>query len=108
VPGKSNAEDHVSNSTWCARKARTVVENVEWILAGEILMTTQALSLIADLARDYPLGKGSQAALDCVRQSFAPALAGDRWYASEMNQALALVKSGAIVAAVEAAVGVLE
>ena len=23
IPGKSNAEDHVSNSTWCGRKART-------------------------------------------------------------------------------------
>lgn len=108
VPGKSNAEDHVSNSTWCARKARIIVENVEWILAGEILMATQALSLIADLAKDYPLGKGSQAALDCVREVITPAMSGDRWYATEMNAAHALVRSGAIVAAVENAIGPLE
>ena len=108
IPGKSNAEDHVSNSTWCARKARIVVENTEWILAGELLMTTQALSLVADLARDYPIGKGSAAALDCVRDVIAPALDGDRWYAAEMNRALDLVKSGAVVRAVEDAVGALE
>ena len=36
IPGKSNAEDHVSNSTWCGRKARTIVENVEQIVAGEL------------------------------------------------------------------------
>ena len=32
--------------------------------------------------------------------SIGPALDGDRWYAAEMNQATALVRSGAIVEAV--------
>ena len=64
IPGKSNAEDHVSNSTWCGRKARTIVENVEQIVAGELLMAAQALTLVEPIARDFPLGKGSQAALD--------------------------------------------
>ncbi|WP_375455901.1 aromatic amino acid lyase, partial [uncultured Methylobacterium sp.] len=108
IPGKSNAEDHVSNSTWCARKARTVVGNVETIVAGEILMACQALSLVADVAKDHPLGSGTQAALDAVRRVIAPALSGDRWYQTEMEAALALVRSGAVVAAVEAAVGELE
>ena len=108
IPGKSNAEDHVSNSTWCGRKARTVVENVEMIIAAEILMACQALSLIAETAKAHPLGKGTQAALDALRETIPPALDGDRWYAAEMNQATALVRSGAIVEAVEAAVGGLE
>jgi len=108
IPGKSNAEDHVSNSTWCARKARMIVENVEQIVAGEILMACQALSLIADVGKDHPIGKGSQAALDAVRSTIPPALSGDRWYATEMAQALALVRSGAIINAVEDAVGALE
>ena len=107
VPGKSNAEDHVSNSTWCARKARTIVGNVEQIVACEILMACQALSLVADLSRDHPLGRGTQAALDAVRRVIAPALEGDRWYATEMKAALNLVRSGAILEAVEAAVGPL-
>lgn len=108
IPGKSNAEDHVANSTWAGRKARTVVENVEMIIAAEMLMACQALTLIAGVAKDHPLGAGTQAALDALRETIPPALDGDRWYAAEMNQATALVRSGAIVAAVEAAVGGLE
>jgi histidine ammonia-lyase len=108
VPGKSNAEDHVSNSTWCGRKARTIVENAEQIVAGELLMAAQALTLVADLAKDHPLGKGTQAALDAIREAIPPALDGDRWYHTEMVDALALLRSGAVVSAAEAAVGPLE
>ena len=108
IPGKSNAEDHVSNSTWCGRKARTIVENVEQIVAGELLMAAQALSLVEPISRDYPLGKGSQAALDAIRSVIPPALDGDRWYATEMAQALELLRSGTVADAVEAAVGPLE
>ncbi len=108
IPGKSNAEDHVANSTWCGRKARTIVENVEQIVAGELLMAAQALTLVAPVAADFPLGRGSQAALAAIRAVIAPALDGDRWYATEMAQALDLVRSGAVVVAVEGAVGALE
>ncbi len=108
IPGKSNAEDHVSNSTWCGRKARTVVENVEQIVACEILMACQALSLVADRASAHPLGEGTQAALESVRAVIPAALDGDRWYATEMADALRLVHSGAVVDAVERVVGILE
>ncbi|MDP4004353.1 histidine ammonia-lyase [Methylobacterium sp. NEAU K] len=108
IPGKSNAEDHVSNSTWCARKARTVVENVETIVAGEILMAAQALSLVESVAREHPLGAGTRAALEAVRAVIPPALSGDRWYHTEIAASVALVRSGAILEAVEAAVGPLE
>jgi histidine ammonia-lyase len=108
IPGKSNAEDHVSNSTWCARKARTVVENVEQIVAGELLMAAQALTLVEPLAKDHPLGTGTRAAMEALRAVIPPALDGDRWYATEMAQALELVRTGAVLEAVEGAVGTLE
>jgi histidine ammonia-lyase len=108
IPGKSNAEDHVSNSTWCGRKARMIVENVEQIVAGELLMAAQALTLVEPIAKDHPLGKGTRAALDAIRAVIPPALEGDRWYATEMGQALDLVRSGAIVRAVEDVIGTLE
>jgi histidine ammonia-lyase len=108
IPGKSNAEDHVSNSTWCARKARTVVENVEMIVAGELLMAAQALSLVEPIAKDHPIGSGSRAAMEAIRAVIPPALDGDRWYATEMHQSLDLVRSGAVLKAVEDAVGPLE
>jgi len=85
-----------------------VVANTETIIAGEILMATQALSLVADLSRDHPIGRGSRAALDALREVIQPALSGDRWYALEMQQALELVRSGRLVEAVEDAVGRLE
>jgi histidine ammonia-lyase len=108
IPGKSNAEDHVSNSTWCGRKARTIVENVEQIVAIELLMAAQALTLVEPIAQDFPLGKGSQAAMAAIRAVIPPALEGDRWYAGEMGQALGLLRSGGVVDAVESAVGALE
>jgi histidine ammonia-lyase len=108
IPGKGNAEDHVSNSTWCGRKARTVVANAEQIVAGELLMAAQALTLVEPLAGDFPVGKGTRAAIEAIRAVIPPALDGDRWYAAEMRDALALVRSGAVVDAVEAAVGALE
>jgi histidine ammonia-lyase len=108
IPGKSNAEDHISNSTWCGRKARMIVENVEQIVAGELLMAAQALTLVDPIAKDHPLGRGSQAAIEAIRAEIPPALEGDRWYATEMGQALDLVRSGAVVEAVESAVGALE
>lgn len=108
IPGKGNAEDHVSNSTWSGRKARTVVENAEQVVACELLMAAQALTLVEPLAKEHPLGRGTQAALDAIRAVIPPALDGDRWYATEMAQALDLVRSGAVTQAVEDAVGVLE
>jgi histidine ammonia-lyase len=108
IPGKSNAEDHVSNSTWCGRKARTIVENAEQIVAGELLMAAQALTLVDPVAKDHPLGRGSRAAMEAIRAAIPPALEGDRWYAAEMRAALDLLRSGAVVAAVESTVGALE
>ncbi|MDP2354900.1 MAG: aromatic amino acid lyase, partial [Beijerinckiaceae bacterium] len=76
--------------------------------AGEILMAAQALTLVEDVAKDHPVGAGTRAALGAVREVIAPALSGDRWYAVEMGQSLELVRSGAVVAAVEKAVGALD
>jgi histidine ammonia-lyase len=108
IPGKGNAEDHVSNSTWSARKARTIVENVDQIVATEMLMAAQALSLVADRTADVPLGRGTQAALDAIREVIAPSLDGDRWYHHELHAILELARSGRIASAVESVVGELE
>jgi histidine ammonia-lyase len=108
IPGKSNAEDHVSNSTWCARKARTVVANAEQVVAVEMLMAAQALSLVAERSSGHPLGRGTQAALATIRSEIPAALDGDRWYHHELQAILALARSGRIADAVEAEVGALE
>ena len=107
IPGKGNSEDHVSNSTWCARKARTVVANVEQIVAVEMLMASQALALVEDLAAAFPLAGGTSAALAAVRAVVAPALDGDRWWHTDMAAALRLVQDNAVVEAAEGVVGPL-
>jgi histidine ammonia-lyase len=107
IPGKSNAEDHVSNSTWAGRKARSILANVEQIIAGEMLMAAQALTLVEAIAKDHPIGKGSAAAMAAIRARIEPALGGDRWYATEMELARRMVEDGGIIAAVEAAIGPL-
>ncbi len=107
IPGKSNAEDHVSNSTWAARKARSITANTEQVIGSEMLMAAQALSLVEPVAKDHPIGKGSAAALAAIRSRIEPALDGDRWYAAEMEEARRMVEDGSVVEAVEAAIGAL-
>lgn len=108
IPGKGNAEDHVSNSAWCARKARTVVGNSEHVVAGELLCAAQALSLVEPLMADFPLGRGTRAALDVIRDRVPAALDGDRWFQTDMGHVLDLVRTSGVTNAVEAAVGTLE
>ncbi len=115
IPTKSNQEDHVSNSTWSARKARTVVANVQQIVATELLIAAQGVSLTAEFATaggspplaDFALGAGSAAVYAAVRAVVPAALEGDRWLHDDLAAALGLLRSGAALAAVEAAVGEL-
>jgi histidine ammonia-lyase len=108
VPTKSNQEDHVSNSTWAARKARTVVANVQQIVATELLIAAQAISLMEPLLGQFGLGAGSAAAYIAIRERIPAALEGDRWLHADLAEALDLVRSSAVVQAVEEAVGPLE
>ncbi len=107
VPGKGNSEDHVSNSTWCARKARTVVENVEQIVAVELMMAAQALALVEDRTAAFPLAPATEAALAVLRERIPPALDGDRWWHADLAAALDLLRGGRILAAVEGVTGPL-
>ena len=43
IPTGANVEDHVSMSTWAARKMRTIVANAQSVLALELLVSAQAL-----------------------------------------------------------------
>lgn len=108
IPGKGNAEDHVSNSTWCARKAGTVVDNTEYIIAGELLTAAQALDMVPEGASRFPIGRGSAAELSAVRATIPPVLDGDIWYATPMAAARELVRAGTILNAVEREVGALD
>jgi histidine ammonia-lyase len=107
IPTKSNQEDHVSNSTWSARKARTVLANVQQIVATEMLIAAQAISLTEPILGQFALGKGSDAAYAFLREAIPAALDGDRWLHADLVAVMDLVQSQSVVSAVESAIGPL-
>ena len=64
IPSSANQEDHVSMGTIAARKARTILHQVQEILGMEILAACQAI----DLQKYSTLGKGTQLAYEHVRK----------------------------------------
>jgi histidine ammonia-lyase len=96
-------EDHVSMGWGAARKLRTVLANLGRILAVELTAAARALDLRAPLQP----APGTGAALAAVRAAI-PGAGPDRWLAPELAQAETLVASGAVLDAVESAVGGLE
>jgi histidine ammonia-lyase len=102
LPTSAMQEDHVSMGWGSARKLRHVVANLGRILAVEVTCAARALDLRAPLEP----ARGTAAARGALRA----ALAGpgpDRWVAPELAEAEALAVSGAIVQAVEEAIGAL-
>jgi histidine ammonia-lyase len=103
LPTSAMQEDHVSMGWGSARKLRTVVANLARILAVELTCAARALDLRAPLEP----GAGTAAARDTVRAA-VPGPGPDRWLAPELADAEALVVSGAVVDAVDGAIGALE
>ncbi|MFS2003125.1 histidine ammonia-lyase [Duganella sp. CT11-25] len=105
IPAKGNSEDHVSNSTWCARKAATVVSNTQYIVGVEMLLASQALTMTENLLPGFVLGAGTQAAYDAVRSQIPASLEGDRWLHDDLEMARSFIVSGSVRKAVEAKIG---
>ena len=105
IPAKGNSEDHVSNSTWCARKAATVVANTQYIVGVEMLLAAQGLTMTESLLPGFVLGQGTQAAFDEVRRRIPACLDGDRWFHDDIVAAQAFVTTGSVRKAVEAKIG---
>jgi histidine ammonia-lyase len=105
IPSKGNSEDHISNSTWCARKAATVVANTQYIVGVEMLLASQALTMTESLLPGFVLGQGTQAAYDEVRRQIPACLDGDRWFHNDIQAAQSFVTSGSVRAAVEKKIG---
>jgi histidine ammonia-lyase len=103
IPTSANREDHVSMSTLAARKCRSVVANTTRVLACEVLCAAQGLEFHLPLRP----GKGVEAAYRCVRQHVRP-LGRDRTLHRDLDAVERLIRSGALLDAVEASCGRLE
>ena len=53
---QGHSEDHVANSTWCARKAAPVVANTQYIVGVELLLAAQALTMTEGMLPGFVLG----------------------------------------------------
>ncbi|MFI1796412.1 aromatic amino acid lyase [Streptomyces sp. NPDC020379] len=96
---EAHNQDKVSMATIAARDARTVVELVRQVAAIHLLALAQA----ADLRGTEVLSGPTRAAYDLIR-SVSPALEGDRPLAGDIQRVAALIASGELRAAAEAAV----
>jgi histidine ammonia-lyase len=103
IPTSANREDHVSMATAAARKARTVVTNATRVLACEVLCAAQGL----EFHRPLRAGKGAETAYQHVRQHVRP-LGRDRTLHRDLETVERLIRTGSLLAAVEAACGPLE
>jgi histidine ammonia-lyase len=104
IPTSANVEDHVSMGCTAAVQARQIVDNVEAILAIELLTAAQGIDFRAqEIGPGARLGKGTQQAYDLIREQ-VPFFEQDTEYKPYMDAVRLLVTSGQINEAVRVAV----
>ena len=106
IPTSANKEDHVSMGTIAARQCRDIMRNTEHVIAVELLCAAQAVDLVTRQKGLVP-GEGTQAAWQAIREKISY-LESDRQLSFDIAEVAAMVRSGEIVAAVEAVVGELK
>ena len=102
IPSSAMQEDHVSMGWSAGRKLRRSVDGLIRVLAIEVLTAARAIDMRAPLAPAV----GTGAVVACLREVIeGPGT--DRFLSPEIEKAVELVASGAVVDAVRAAVGEL-
>ena len=102
IPTSAGQEDHVSMGTIAARNLDTVLDNIEGVLACELLGALAA----TDFRRPLRSGSGTAAAHTHARAAIAE-LVTDRSPAPDIAAARTLLRDGSLVAAAAAAAGPL-
>jgi histidine ammonia-lyase len=102
IPTSAGQEDHVSMGNAAGLKALRVLDNAEHVLAIELLAGAQAVEFLAPLRP----GVGVQAVYAAVRE-LSPRLVEDRSLAADIARVAEAIRTGALEAAAERAVGAL-
>ena len=102
IPTSANQEDHVSMGTIAARQAREILENVQYVLAIEILAAAQGI----DFLKANPPGKGTGAVHAAVR-SIVSHLEDDRVLSPDILAIRDAIRNDLLLDAAENAVGKL-
>lgn len=103
IPTSANQEDHNSMGSIAAQKCWRVLKNAQTVIAIEMMTAAQAIDFHAPLK----CGKGTGAAYATIRRSI-PHMDADRILHNDIDAALQLVRSGAVLSAVEKASGTLK
>jgi histidine ammonia-lyase len=103
IPSSAMQEDHVSMGWSAARKLRRAIDGLTRVLAIEVLTAARGI----DLRRPLRPAPATAAVLASVRERVAGPGA-DRYLAPEIAAVVELVRSGAVVGAVEQVIGPLQ
>jgi len=95
IPTSANQEDHVSMAAHGARRLLGMAENASAVIGIELLVAAQGCDFHRPLASSKPL----EAARAVLRER-VPTLTDDRYLHADLETAIALVRSGAIQAAI--------
>ena len=106
IPTSANKEDHVSMGTIAIRQTREILNNVECVIAIELLCASQAYDLL-NLRQPMKPGRGTFAAYETIRRH-VPYLERDRELYIDIETVLGMVRSGEILRNVEEAVGPID
>ncbi len=99
IPTSANVEDHVSMGVTAALKGRRINDNVERILALELMAAAQGVDFRrALMGAEATLGAGTQPVYELIRQH-VPFIQEDSVLYTYINTMIALVRDGAIVRA---------
>lgn len=91
IPTSANQEDHVSMGATAALKARSILENVELVLAIELLCAAEGLDYRRPLRTSAPL----EAVHACIR-SEVPHLEEDRAMSADIQTVARMIRDGSI------------
>ncbi len=103
IPSSAMQEDHVSMGWSAARKLRRSVDGLTRVVAIEVLTAARALDLRAPLEPS----PATAAVVRLLRASGVEGPGPDRHLSPEIETAVSLVQSGAVVGAVEEMIGEL-
>jgi histidine ammonia-lyase len=103
IPSSAMQEDHVSMGWSAARKLRRSVDGLTRVVAIEVLTAARAL----DLRRPLEPSPATSAVIDLLRAAGVEGPGPDRHLAPEIELAVGLVASGAVLLAVEQVIGEL-
>ena len=96
IPTGANQEDFVSMAPFAGRKLLNIVNNVEYILAIELLTSLQAI--------DFRKNLKSSTSIESVRiyvRKYIKHLVKDKYMEGDLNKSIEIIKNGEIIYVVE-------